>query len=162
MKLLSRVRPSATPWTAAYQAPPSMGFSRQEYWSVVPLPSPPWTWVCTNTRAWGKTGKPGVLQSMGSQTIRHYLGTEQTKDRRAVPWVDFLAVTFPLPLPPTLESQRQPEQEEQKVRRGGRLSGALPSQQVSQPKGAGSGQVCFNACPRHVDYLIINERLSEN
>ena len=39
MKSLSRVRPSATPWTAAYQAPPSMGFSRQEYWSGVPLPS---------------------------------------------------------------------------------------------------------------------------
>ena len=37
---LSRVQPSATPWTAAYQAPPSMGFSRQEYWSGVPLPSP--------------------------------------------------------------------------------------------------------------------------
>ena len=30
----------ATPWTAAYQTPPSMGFSRQKYWSVVPLPSP--------------------------------------------------------------------------------------------------------------------------
>ena len=30
----------ATPWTATYQAPPSMGFSRQEYWSGVPLPSP--------------------------------------------------------------------------------------------------------------------------
>ena len=30
----------ATPWTAAYQAPPSMGFSRQEYWIGVPLPSP--------------------------------------------------------------------------------------------------------------------------
>ena len=30
----------ATPWTAAYQAPPSMGFVRQEYWSGVPLPSP--------------------------------------------------------------------------------------------------------------------------
>ena len=29
-----------TPWTAAYQAPPSMGFSRQKYWSGVPLPSP--------------------------------------------------------------------------------------------------------------------------
>ena len=40
MKLLSRVRLFATPWTAAYQAPPSMGFSRQEYWSGVPLPSP--------------------------------------------------------------------------------------------------------------------------
>ena len=37
---LSRVRLVATPWTAAYQAPPSMGFSRQEYWSGVPLPSP--------------------------------------------------------------------------------------------------------------------------
>ena len=30
----------ATPWTAAYQAPPSMGFSRQEYWSGLPFPSP--------------------------------------------------------------------------------------------------------------------------
>ena len=37
---LSRVRLLATPWTAAYQAPPSMGFARQEYWSGVPLPSP--------------------------------------------------------------------------------------------------------------------------
>ena len=38
--LLSRVQLFATPWTAAYQAPLSMGFSRQEYWSGVPLPSP--------------------------------------------------------------------------------------------------------------------------
>ena len=40
MKSLSRVRPSATPWAAAFQAPPSMGFSRQQSWSRVPLPSP--------------------------------------------------------------------------------------------------------------------------
>ena len=40
VKSLSRVRPLATPWTAAYQAPLSMGVSRQEYWSGVPLPSP--------------------------------------------------------------------------------------------------------------------------
>ena len=39
VKSLSCVRLLATPWTAAYQAPPSMGFSRQEYWSGVPLPS---------------------------------------------------------------------------------------------------------------------------
>ena len=39
VKSLSRVRLIATPWTAAHQAPPSMGFSRQEYWSGVPLPS---------------------------------------------------------------------------------------------------------------------------
>ena len=40
MKLLSHVRLLATPWTAAHQAPPSMGVSRQEYWSALPLPSP--------------------------------------------------------------------------------------------------------------------------
>ena len=40
MKSFSRVRLLATPWTVAYQAPPSMGFSRQEYWSGLPLPSP--------------------------------------------------------------------------------------------------------------------------
>ena len=40
VKSLSRVRLLATPWTPAYQAPLSMGFSRQEYWSGLPLPSP--------------------------------------------------------------------------------------------------------------------------
>ena len=46
VKSLSLVWPSAIPWTAAYQAPPSMGFSRQEYWSGVPLPSPTY---CVNS-----------------------------------------------------------------------------------------------------------------
>ena len=40
MKSLSRVRPSVTPWTVAYQAPLSMGFSRQEYWNGLPFPFP--------------------------------------------------------------------------------------------------------------------------
>ena len=40
VKSLSRVQLLATPWTAAYQAPLPMGFSRQKYWSGVPLPSP--------------------------------------------------------------------------------------------------------------------------
>ena len=40
VKSLSRVWLLATPWTAAYQAPLSMGFSRQEYWNGLPLPSP--------------------------------------------------------------------------------------------------------------------------
>ena len=51
LKLLSRVQPLATPWTIAHQAPPSMGFSRQEYWSGVPLPSP----SCVNTEIQIKT-----------------------------------------------------------------------------------------------------------
>ena len=45
VKTLSRVWLFATPWTTAYQAPLSMGFSRQEYWSGVPLPSPRWKTV---------------------------------------------------------------------------------------------------------------------
>ena len=56
-KSLSCVWLLATPWTAAYQAPPSMGFSRQEYWSWVPLPS--------------LTEEPGRLQSMGSKRVGH-------------------------------------------------------------------------------------------
>ena len=40
VKLLSRVRLFATPWTVAQQAPLSMGFSRQEYWSGLPFPYP--------------------------------------------------------------------------------------------------------------------------
>ena len=40
VKSLSRVQLFATPWTVAYQAPPSMGFSRQECWSGLPFPSP--------------------------------------------------------------------------------------------------------------------------
>ena len=45
VKSLSRVQLPAIPWTAAYQAPLSMGFSSQEYWSGVPLPSPLDSWV---------------------------------------------------------------------------------------------------------------------
>ena len=40
VKSLSRVQLFVTPWTVAYQAPPSMGFSRQECWSGLPFPSP--------------------------------------------------------------------------------------------------------------------------
>ena len=40
VKSLSHVRLFATPWTVAHQAPPFMGFSRQEYWSGLPFPSP--------------------------------------------------------------------------------------------------------------------------
>ena len=40
VKSLSTVQPFATPWTVAYQIPPSIGFSRQEYWNGLPFPSP--------------------------------------------------------------------------------------------------------------------------
>jgi len=65
VKLLSPVQLWATPWTAAYWAPPPVGFSRQEYWSGVPSPSPPlflrsacksftchaFSHLCTNTQS---------------------------------------------------------------------------------------------------------------
>ena len=52
VKSLSRVRLFTTPWTEAYQAPPSMGFSRQDYWSGVPLPSP---WLSRSLRPLNKS-----------------------------------------------------------------------------------------------------------
>ena len=56
VKSISRVRLLATPWTAVYQAPLSMGFSRQEYWSGMPLPSPNQvTGICFIRCFWGGT-----------------------------------------------------------------------------------------------------------
>ena len=55
VKSLSRVRLLVTPWTAAYQAPPPMGFSRQEYWSGVPLPS--LIKKSTNNKCWRGCGE---------------------------------------------------------------------------------------------------------
>jgi len=49
VKSLSRFQPSATPWTAVHRAPLPMGFSRQEYWSGVPLPSPTSQLKCINS-----------------------------------------------------------------------------------------------------------------
>ena len=105
VKSLSCVQLFATPWTAAHQAPPSMGFSRQEYWSGVPesLISEeqnvqgnymlPWRRVPSrryllekdmathpSILAWEIpwTEDPGRLQSMGSQRVGHHLVTEQS------------------------------------------------------------------------------------
>ena len=60
VKLLSHVRPSSTPWTAAFQAPLSMGFSRQEYWNGYPF-SPP-----------GDLPNPGIKPR--SPTLLNYIG----------------------------------------------------------------------------------------
>ena len=57
VKSLSHVRLLVTPWTATYQAPLSMGFSREEYWSGVPLPSPLLTlikWIPNSWQVWGQ------------------------------------------------------------------------------------------------------------
>ena len=56
VKSLSRVGLLATPWTAAYQAPLPRGFSRQEDWSGVPLPSPIWSIVSSHLIVVNVTG----------------------------------------------------------------------------------------------------------
>ena len=66
-KLLSRVQLLATPWTAVHQAPPSMGFSRQEYWSGLPLPSPYTKLVSYNlAQFWQYLALAQTLQSKDS------------------------------------------------------------------------------------------------
>ena len=59
----------ATPWTGAYQAPPSLGFSRQEYWSGLPFPSP------------RDLPNPGIKPGMGLQRVGLDLATEQQPKR---------------------------------------------------------------------------------
>ena len=62
VKSLSRVQLVATPWTVAYQAPLSMGFSRQEYWSGVPLPS---------LGCWPRDPKTNVRLLVGEGSFLH-------------------------------------------------------------------------------------------
>ena len=79
MKSLSRVRLFATPWTVAYQAPPSMGFSRQECWSGLPFPSPgdlldpgiePGSpELRADALPWEPSGKPGWSLKGGSKVL---------------------------------------------------------------------------------------------
>ena len=70
MKSLSRVRFLATPWTAVYQAPLSMGFSRQEYWSGVPLPSPHYRGLECKTRKSRNTWSNRQIWSWGTEWSR--------------------------------------------------------------------------------------------
>ena len=79
MKLLSLVQPSAIPWTAAFQVSPSMGFSRQEYWSGVPLPSP---------RKWDKCCSKELFSSVQS---RPTLSNESTLCMR---WPKYWSFSF--------------------------------------------------------------------
>ena len=58
VKSLSWARLVATPWTAAHQTPPSTGYSRQEYWSGVPLSFPICRWHHTNGRKWRRIKEP--------------------------------------------------------------------------------------------------------
>ena len=75
VKSLSCIRFFATPWTAAHQAPPSVGFSRQECWSGVPLPSPVHetgyvlgNWLCADEEAGEAT-----LQGHGVSSLHPYV-----------------------------------------------------------------------------------------
>ena len=102
VKSLSRVQLSATPWTAAYQAPPSMGFSRQEYWSGVPLPSP-----CSVTKSCPNLCDPMDCSTPGFPVLHCLLEFAHTH----VHWVgDAIQPSHPLlpSSPPTLNlSQHQ-------------------------------------------------------
>ena len=73
VKSLSRVRLFTTPWTAAHQAPLSMGLSRQEYWSGVPLPSPMPQGGTSNDHSWQVMETP-ILHVLRKGCLSHVLG----------------------------------------------------------------------------------------
>ena len=73
-KSLSRVQLLVTPWTAAHQAPPSMGFSRQEYWSGVPSPSRLLTILSKSSGSlslWFRTSFLNLEPSLGEAGLRY-------------------------------------------------------------------------------------------
>ena len=72
VKLLSRVWPFATPWTVAHQAPPSMGFSRQEYWRGLPFPSPGSPALQADALTSEPPGKPDYNLRHSSNTEVHW------------------------------------------------------------------------------------------
>ena len=90
VKLLSLVQTLATPWTAAQQAPPSMGFSRQEYWSGVPLPSPrKWSSLNSFTSGWPIFPAPLVKEIVFSP---FYILASFVKDKMSISSVQFSSV----------------------------------------------------------------------
>ena len=122
VKSLSHVRLFATPWTAAHQAPPSMGFFRPEYWSGVPLPSPlscvqifatPWTaaretplsmgfprqeyWSELPFPPPGDLPDPGIkLKSPALQTGSYHLSHQGSPAVRLMPCNSFLLHLSPV------------------------------------------------------------------
>ena len=87
----SRIRLFATPWTAAYQAPPPMGFSRQEYWSGLPLPSPVKRsrlgefgkeyWKEGATEKEGKPGDSGIWEGKWERNTKSSVSICQMNER---------------------------------------------------------------------------------
>ena len=105
-KSLCRVRLFATPWTTAHQAPPSMGFARQEYWSGVPLPFLSTVLANFNSQPCFKSNNKGMLlvwkshgqrslggySPKGSQRAEHDWAAEHAKTRTllkatTLPWL---------------------------------------------------------------------------
>ena len=85
VKLLSRVRLCATPWTAAHQAPPSMGFSKQEYWSGVPSPSPLWM-LAVHIKVMSHTNRVFINQNIVLQHRKHLLQKQTLKTKTNNTW----------------------------------------------------------------------------
>ena len=90
VKSLSRIRLLVTPWTAAYQAPPSMGFSRQEYWSRVPSPSPEISWKYVKTSQSWFLSPMWVSSEAACQTLPPFLPQHSAHSRYSgnVCWVN--------------------------------------------------------------------------
>ena len=83
VKSLSHVQLFATPWTVAYQAPPSTEFSRQKYWSGLPFPSPPSDWTQFSRIAGRNFTVCNVFDS--SRNHPHFLSMEALSSTKSVP-----------------------------------------------------------------------------
>ena len=111
VKSLSRVQLFATPWTVAYQAPLSMGFSRQEYWSKMPFPHLSKLTECTAARVILK-GSYGVRMIMCQCRFSRFLGEDDPLEEEMAIYSSILAWEIPW----TEESGRPESMQSQRVR----------------------------------------------
>ena len=133
VKSLSRVRLIATPWTAAHQAPLSMGFSRQEYWSGMPLPSP------TYAADAGKAVACELCSGLCLETIRE----RRNQEGRGEAGSSWGSLVFSQGAPPFLQPTALPTLSHvlpSNVGAAGALAQAQPSSSVAQ---AGTVLLCI-------------------
>ena len=101
VKSLSCVQLLATPWTTAYQAPPSMGFSKQEYWSGVPLPSPIGKTI--NLTKWTFSGK--VMSLLFNILFRFVIGFPPRSNHLLISWLQSQSTVILEPSNPVLNEK---------------------------------------------------------
>ena len=162
-KSLSRFRPSATPRTAAFQAPPSMGFSRQEYWSGVPLPSPAKAGKIVSTQTDSRERRKGEKRAGGRREMvkREHYSVDKNISLNVEGKIELENDHFATPIQLTIFRQG-PSTDAKTKDHGGQdihmVSKFYPTDYIKITKGK---RYCYNKCSRYHFNLVIKLSITD-